>query len=87
MSTNVCKKIRKILVLIDNIFRDFFFLNFLNPPLVVSACVHLKRGRLLRNNFGDDLNLYLLSAYWSRSCLCSRLPLNVFRPSVRSVPV
>lgn len=69
MSTNVCKKIRKILVLIDNIFRDFFFLNFLNPPLVVSACVHLKRGRLLRNNFGDDLNLYLLSALSKRKII------------------
>ena len=59
-------KIRKILTFIDNIYRDIYFINFLNPPLVISACVHLKRGRLLHTNFGDDLNLYLLSALSKR---------------------
>lgn len=54
-------KIKEIFKLIDNIYRDIYFINFFNPPLVISACVHLKKGRLLHNNFGDDLNLYLLS--------------------------
>lgn len=59
-------KIKKVWILIDNIFRDIYFLNLFNPPLVVSACIHLKRGRLLHYNFGDDLNLYLLSALSKR---------------------
>lgn len=62
-------KIKKILRYIDNVYRDIYFVNFLNPPLVISACVHLKRGRLLHYNFGDDLNLYLLSALSKRKII------------------
>ena len=60
------KRIKRMLTLIENILRDLYFVNLFNPPLVVSACVHLKKGRLLHHNFADDLNLYLLSALSKR---------------------
>ena len=54
-------KIKWVLGLLSNWRRDIYFLNLLNPPLILCGWVKIKHGKLIRRNFGDDLNEDLIS--------------------------
>ena len=53
-------KIQWIFGLLSNWRRDIWFLNVLNPPLILSGWVKIKRGMIVKRNFGDDLNDFLI---------------------------
>ena len=75
-------KIKWVLGLLSNWRRDIYFLNILNPPLILCGWVKIKHGKLIRRNFGDDLNEDLISlisgkrvVFYEHSFLC-----HLFKP-------